>query len=70
MSEDSQEVSIFNAARKIERSADRDAYVAEACGGDSALQERVEKLLSAHDAESQFRRRGSRGGRVRDRVAG
>jgi WD40 repeat protein/serine/threonine protein kinase len=54
MSEPSHESSIFNAARKIERGADRDDYVTEACGGDSALQERVKKLLSAYDAESQF----------------
>lgn len=48
------EATIFNAARKLESSAERDAYLAEACQGDAALRDRVNKLLSAFDAQSQF----------------
>ncbi len=54
MSEPSNEASIFDTARKIQATADRDAFVRETCGEDSALRRRVEKLLSAYDAESQF----------------
>ncbi len=48
------EASIFNSARKIESSEERIAYLTEACQGDAALQERVEKLLVAYAEESQF----------------
>jgi serine/threonine protein kinase len=52
-SEKPTEVSVFETARKIESSADREAYLAEACAGDAAFRQRVEKLLSAFAAESQ-----------------
>jgi WD40 repeat protein/serine/threonine protein kinase/tetratricopeptide (TPR) repeat protein len=48
------EASIFNAARKIESQADRDAYLSEACGEDAALRRRVELLLASYAEESQF----------------
>ncbi|PHS18331.1 MAG: hypothetical protein COA78_02350 [Blastopirellula sp.] len=50
----SNEATIFNAARKINSSDDQAAYLKEACGKDSGLQQRVEKLLSAYLEESQF----------------
>ena len=52
--EQSNEPSIFNHARKIESRDDRHAYLKEACGGDSALRQRIEKLLTAYAAQSQF----------------
>ena len=53
-SEPSNESSIFNTARKIQSSDERKAYLREACGGDTALEQRVEQLLSAYREESQF----------------
>jgi len=53
-SETRNEAAIFNAARKIAERAARGAYLADACRGDSALQARVERLLSAFAEESQF----------------
>ena len=53
-SEKPTEASVFNTARKLESSADREAYLTEACAGDAPLRERVDKLLSAFAAESQF----------------
>ncbi|PHR97815.1 MAG: hypothetical protein COA78_27050, partial [Blastopirellula sp.] len=50
----SNEATIFNAARKIKSSKDQAAYLKEACGNDSGLQQRIEKLLSAYLEESQF----------------
>lgn len=41
---------IFEAAQEQEAD-DRDAFLDEACGGDSALRAEVESLLQAHDAE-------------------
>ncbi|MEO1528121.1 MAG: hypothetical protein AAFX06_22035 [Planctomycetota bacterium] len=55
MSADSKnEASIFNAARKIESSEERHAYLEEACGDNNDLRGRVEILLSAFFEESQF----------------
>ena len=48
------EASIFNSARKIESASERCAFLYEACGNDSELRKRVEKLLVALDEESQF----------------
>lgn len=48
------EASIFNAARQIASTDQRAAYLNEACGRDSALRERVEKLLKAFAEESPF----------------
>ncbi len=45
---------LFNTARKIVSSDQRSAYLNEACGKDSELRQRVEKLLNAYAAESQF----------------
>ena len=53
-SEQSNEASIFNAARKIEAATERSAFLDHACGEDSGLRERVEKLLTAFIEESQF----------------
>ena len=53
-SEPPNEASIFNSARKIESTDEREAFLAEACGDDRALRERVEKLLAAFAEESQF----------------
>ena len=47
------EASVFNIARKIESSADRDAYLTEACQGDVALRDRIDKLVSSCAGESQ-----------------
>ena len=48
------ESSIFNSARKIRQPEERLAFIAEACGTDGPLRQRVEKLLAAFDEESQF----------------
>jgi serine/threonine protein kinase/tetratricopeptide (TPR) repeat protein len=44
------ERSIFIAVLEMEDSSQRNAYLADACGADPALRERVEKLLAAHRA--------------------
>ncbi len=48
------EATIFNTARKIESDSDRTTYLTEVCQGDESLRERIEKLLSAFEEESQF----------------
>lgn len=53
-SERPNEASIFNAARKIEATVERMAYLDKACGNDLGLRGRVDKLLAAFDEESQF----------------
>src|SRR5580692_11464001 len=45
------EADIFNAARTMKASEDRDLYVQQACTGDPALQERIEAMLRLHDLE-------------------
>ena len=44
---------VFDAARTLP-AADRRPFVVSACAGDIALQERVEKLLAAHQLASSF----------------
>jgi serine/threonine protein kinase/dienelactone hydrolase len=46
------EEQIFNAAVQFESRAERDAYVAKACGDDQRLLENVQALLQYHDANS------------------
>ena len=53
-SEQSNEASIFNAARKIESVDERNAFLVNACGDDAGLRERVNILLAAFLEESQF----------------
>ena len=53
-SEPSSEATIFNSARQIGSTVDRAEFLNEACGDDTALRQRVEKLLQAFDEESQF----------------
>lgn len=53
-SEQPHEESIFNTARSLNSRKAQTQYLAEACGDDTALRERIEKLLAAFDAESQF----------------
>jgi serine/threonine protein kinase/Flp pilus assembly protein TadD len=48
------EEAIFNAAIQIEGCKEREAYLAEACGGDEKLRADVKALLKAHDAEGSF----------------
>jgi WD40 repeat protein len=48
------EAAIFNAARKIDPSGERAAYLREACGADRVKFERVATLLGAYDAEREF----------------
>jgi serine/threonine protein kinase/peroxiredoxin len=45
---------IFSQALEKESAAERAAYLAEACGGDIALQERVELLLQSHQDAGSF----------------
>ena len=54
LASESNEASIFTAARKIDSADDRRVFLAEACGDDAALRERVDKLLVASAEESQF----------------
>ena len=53
-SEQPSEASIFNAARKIADVDERRAFVEDACGDDVQLRARVNQLLEAFAAESQF----------------
>lgn len=53
-SENSSEVTVFLAARKIESAAERAVYLERACDGNSVLRERVEKLLHTSEKESSF----------------
>lgn len=46
------EVAIFESARKIESSTERDAFLQETCGADAALRALVEKLLAKVAEES------------------
>src|SRR5262245_14380791 len=48
------ERSIFIAALDIENSADRSAYLAEVCGQDAELRQRVDKLLRSHAQAGSF----------------
>src|SRR6476619_4953415 len=48
------EQSIFEAARKIDSCESRQAYVQQMCGDDSVLQQRVAALLRAYDLSESF----------------
>ena len=48
------EASIFNSARQIESPEERDAFLSDACGEDSTLRQRIEKLLAEFGEESQL----------------
>ena len=48
------EATLFNTARAIVAADERRAYLDEACGADTQLRNRVEKLLAAYAEESQF----------------
>ena len=51
----SREEEVFDAARKLSDSAQREEFLERACANDSDLRERVEKLLSVHShAEELF----------------
>ena len=43
------EESLFAAALECKPGPDRLAYLAEACGGDSDLRQRLDRLLAAHE---------------------
>jgi tetratricopeptide (TPR) repeat protein/serine/threonine protein kinase len=45
---------IFKAARRLPPGEPRDAYLAEACGGDEALRRRVQELLRVDEEERSF----------------
>jgi serine/threonine protein kinase/WD40 repeat protein len=45
---------IFKAARRLPPGESRDAYLAEACGGDEALRRRVQDLLRVDEEEKSF----------------
>ena len=51
-SENTNEATIFNAARKILDKQERDAYLAASCEGNPPLRDRIEALLAAAEAES------------------
>src|SRR5262245_40261881 len=55
------EEGIFDAARRLEAPEARRSYVQQACGGDRALQRRVEALLRIHDEERTFLQRPAAG---------
>ena len=48
------ERSIFTAAMELDAPQDRARYLAEACGADPAMRERIETLLRAHVADDRF----------------
>src|SRR5262245_14233564 len=45
---------LFAAALAKRSPAERAAFLADACGGDAALRERVEQLLASHDQAGDF----------------
>ncbi|QDV40906.1 Serine/threonine-protein kinase PknB [Stieleria neptunia] len=54
MAEDLNEEIIFNTARKIASTEAREEYIEQIVGTDVALRERIDELLSAYSAESEF----------------
>src|SRR5580765_999631 len=60
MSPDKSLQNLFNAALERLDAAERDRFLDEACGVDSALRERVEKLLRAHEEIGGFMAQPSR----------
>ena len=54
MASSSQVESIFFAALEKKAGAERSAYLEQACGGDSALRLRVERLLDAYPQAQDF----------------
>ena len=46
-SEQPNEADIFNSTRRIESPDERNVFLTDACGDDSGLRQRVEKLLAA-----------------------
>ncbi len=48
------EQGIFEAATRLPDGSERQAYLAQACSGDAALQQRIEALLAAHEAAETF----------------
>ncbi len=48
------EEAIFNAARRIEAPEDRAKFIAQACGDDTGVAERVRALLDMHERDSGF----------------
>ena len=48
------EQSIFEVARKIDSLTARDAYFAQVCGNDSAIEQRVRALLKAYEESASF----------------
>ena len=48
------EEAVFQAARKIDDPASRQAYLDQVCGADRGLRERLEALLRVHDQERSF----------------
>ena len=48
------EQAIFEAARKLTPGQQRDAYLAQACGADAALLDRVQRLLFAYEQSTNF----------------
>src|SRR5713226_2583318 len=48
------ERTVFITALEKEDSAQRSAYLDEACAGDTALRERIEALLRSHEREGKF----------------
>ena len=53
-SEQPSEELLFNSARKIESTIERDSFLAKACENNQVLRHRVEKLLAAYFHESQY----------------
>ena len=53
MSEQRDEKAIFNAARKIDSSTERDDYLKQACEDQDQL-DRIARLLHVHDEEQSF----------------
>jgi hypothetical protein len=72
------ERTIFMQALEHDASAQRSAYLDQACGGDAALRKRVEALLRSHEEAGAFLRKpvpqrlaeGLAGGKVPDRAQG
>ena len=52
--ESKDEEAIFKAAIKLQSSAEREAYLKEACGDDAGLRNRLKILLKAHEEAGSF----------------
>ena len=64
------EESLFAAALEKQDAAERHAFLAEACGGDVAMRQRLEQLLAAHGQAAGILERGPEAAAIRAENSG